>query len=309
MEEEYESEVHVYIIGGISYEKHTPVFSENGESKYTVPEFVEMLNMDELNKLIDGMRESTGREVTVHFVDPKLKIRYYYTPEGRAYFNHLHDIRTSDEYKNVIFHDCQWYEMRDDFKVDKQNDYYILTVDNEYENLYDFLNFLEMKVYDCVYLKYGITSMLDVFDARCPYNIFGVPDDYETSIGEPPLEDPDAINWIIENGVATVKAFINAGFLEKERYIQAAVPCWTLNVESHFTKGIILEYELFPPRKVVFNEKLCVGKTIQEKFTESADYRYTITDCICRVLCQIGIRYGKLKEVKRPHKVNFDLLL
>jgi len=303
------SEVIIYIIGGISYEEHTPVFAKNGETKYTVPSFKPCINFGEFESFIDEMNEQ-DREYKIHFVDPRLKIRYFYTPEGRAFFNTLHDIKANKKFSNVFFHDCHWYEYIENFSIDPSNDYYISTWDDDFENAYDFLNFLELKMYDCLYLKYGLRSFTDIFDAKNYYNIFTSSDgEYLSTNGEKPVEDLESIQWMIENGVQTMKAFIAAGFLERETYVQSAVPCWTLNVESVFTKGVIMEYELFPQKKVIFSEKLSVGKTIQEKFVESADYRYKIADYLSRVLCNLGIRYGLLREVKNPHTVKFDLLL
>lgn len=309
MGDEIISENHIYVLGGISYEKHTPHFDKNGRTKFTTPEFVPCLNMNDLQRLIEQFNERFGTEVFIHFVDPNLKIRYYYTPEGRAYFNILHDIRSNEDFKNVTFHDCQWYEMRDDIEINQDNDYHIVSFDDSFECSYDFLNFLELKVYNNVYIKYGIKSLMEIIDAKCPYNVFGAPDEFLTTMGEPAEQDHDALMWIIENGVRTVQAHIKAGFLAKERYVQVAVPCWTLNVESHFIKGIILEYEIFPPKKIMYSKRVCIGKTIQEKFTESAEYRYLITDTICRVLSQLGINYGKLSEVRYPHLVDFERLL
>jgi hypothetical protein len=307
MDDEFNSENHIYVIGGISYEKHTSHFDKDGRSKFTTPEFVKKLDLRNLDELVRRFDELFLTNVIIHFVDPQLKIRYYYTPEGRAYFNMLHDIREDESRNNIIFHDCQWYELQLDFRNNPENNYYFVTDDGDFECSYDFLNFLEMRISGNIYLKYGITSLLDVLDAKCPYNVFLVPDEALTSRMEIIEENMEEINWII--GVRTVQAFIRAGFLNKERYVQNSIPCWVLNTESHFTKGIIMEYEIYPPIKVMHSKRVCVGKTVQEKFTESAEYRYLITDTICRVLCKLGIRYGKFSEVKLHHKVNFERLL
>ena len=242
-------------------------------------------------------------------IDSVFKISYYYSKEGQAYFNKLHDFKESESSSNVYFHDVSWDRLiQDSITFDKNNLYYIITNDT-YENNYDFLNELGIKCMNNVYLKYNAKSLSEVFDAKCPMNVFGVDLNQKTILDEDTYVNDEDIKWIVENGISIIKSFIKAGFLEKERFVQEAVPCWTLNVESHFTKAVILEYELFPPKNIIFSEKICVGKLTQEKFRESADYRYEISDIICRVLANIGLHFNLISEVTLHQKVNFDLIL
>lgn len=311
MDEDYcENELVIYIIGGFPHEKHSTKMSNHGEIKSTTPEFVDGFDIDDIAKIILYFQSILNIEIKIHLVDKSFGIRYYYTPEGKKYFNKLHDFKENEEFSNVTFHDCSWDTILEDgISIDLQNIYYIVTNDTDFENNYDFYNFIGLKIYDNVYVKYGLTDILDLKTATVPFNVFGNNNDYQTILGERPSENKKSIKWIIENGVSTYKNFVKCGFLKRERFVQQSVPTWVLNVESHFTKGIILEYELLPPRKIIFTAKLCIGKTIQEKFIESADYRYEITDHIAKVLTNLGLKYGLIREVTDYTKINFDILL
>ena len=219
----------------------------------------------------------------------------------------IHNLQKQN--KHFIFHDCLWKTFMDTATFDTEN-HHIFISPGSYINHYDFFNYLGLNIAKNYYVAYDFNTLLNVNYVN-PYNIFGKnnPNNEVDSLGNKVYFDYDAIVWIIENGVTTINHMIRAGIYDKERFVQHPVPPWILNVENYFTKGVILEYELFPEKKVVITSRLCIGKLTQEKFLESANYRYIIYDFMARVLCQYGINFGKITEFPPNFKINFNFLL
>lgn len=313
MDQDIGFEDHIYIIDCGSFEKSTNEFTNEGVLKRSTAVFVENIDLTKIEKMVENYKNIIGKDLIVHLVDKNFKIRYYYTYEGQKYFNMIHDLQKRTDIK-IIFHDCEWYELDKSDIINNTSIVHYIATTQSFINIYDFTNWLGFRIYDHIFLKYGFTDFDDLIDSKkinmvIPYNIYGNQEDYITIENLPPHIDIEAVEWIIENGVKTVQAHIKAGFYDKERYVQNRIPCWTLNTESHFIKGIIEEYEIFPPIIVSAIIGDITSKTIQEKFQESADYRFVILEKMCEILSKIGIKFGKIKEAKIPHLLNFDLLL
>jgi hypothetical protein len=305
---ETEDTVVVFIIGGAGYETSEPEFTKSGEGKRTRESFVPGVDLDELVSVVDSLQEFYNLPVEVHMVDALFKIRYYSTPEGQAYFNKLHNLR--EEMSPVVrFHDCHWYEFRKTLTMNENSHYYFGT-HRSYDSPYTAFNVLELTLQDNVYLKTGIQSIADVVDAECYYNVFRNRDDsYASSRGTIPREDPEEIRAFLAGAVVVMNSFREAGFFNQGPYVQSRIRTHVLQTEGVFVKGLILEYEIYPQERIIVSEKLSTGKTIQEKFTESASYRSLLCEYGAKVLCKLGMRYGLLKFVSDPMTVDFNQLL
>lgn len=307
--------VNIFLLNISSYEKHNLIYDKNGNPEKTDPEFVHginLLEMDLMKKMIiDKFPQDFDIEFSVHFVDPNYKINHYYTDEGKVYYNKLNSIKTGKESMFYSFHDVSWNNLKNDFYITDEDIYYFMSTD-DFVNDYDFFNYLEIKITNNVFVNYNIKSLKDIKDARNPYNIFGTElvekslDFFENKVSY----NENSVRWMTENGVKHCILLKEALVHKKERYIQSNLPPWCLNVESHYMKGIILEYEIFPERKIILNEKLCIGKTIQEKFLESAQYRAIILDYMIRKLIFLNIFLpGKFNEITDPYEFNLNFIL
>lgn len=330
-----DSRAEVIIIDGSSYEKFERTFTKTGEIKDVKSKFIEVLPLRDIDAMIESVHERvshvTNSHVFVRLVGKQYKINHYQTPEGKEYFRELHTFKT-DETANeqYAFHDCSWSEFFEDFAPDANCHYFFVSPET-FENDYDFFNYLGLPCVDNYYVCHGVKRLTEIRKARCPLNIFSgcsVEDSFDTC-GNPVHIDQDAISWLIEYGVTQTEFLKAAGIPTKERFIQNPIPSWVLNTESYFMKGVIVEYELYPTVKIVLppgqeeeesdhnssnynnavSKKYYIGKTIQEKFLESANYRLNIFDHMCRVLCQYGILNGKIKEVLNHQEIDFKLLL
>lgn len=307
--------VHVYLLNLSSYERHDMVYDDEGNPEKTEAVFVDGPNLVEL----DAMEEIVSRffpddlipDLVIHFVDPYYKLNHYSTTDGKLYYNKLHKIKNGENSRFYQFHDVSWNCIQEDVVINPDDVYFFMSGDN-FINDYDFFNFLNIKVSNNVFVNYNVKSFRDISETRTPYNIFGI-EHIQNSfdiLGNEVFYDEEAIEWMTENGVSHCKLLKEACVHKKERFIQSKLPSWCLNVESHYMKGIILEYEIFPDRKIIFSERLCIGKTIQEKFLESANYRETILNYMIRKLILIeGVYKDRVTNIFDPYEFNLDLFL
>lgn len=304
-------ELEIYIIDGISYEKHTKIMSEDGFDDSTTQSFVENLSLNNfrqmMQRIVNFADVKTTKDINIHIVDENLKCRYFYTDEGNEFFANLLEL-----IKNpfIHLHDCKWNDFLPSFTPSNEKSYIFITP-NKYQNDYYFFNYLNLKIAPNFFILHSAISLLQCEKAKSIYNIFDNinPNNSIDVYGRKTTIDLKAIEYVIENGVTCANYLKSAGLLNKERFIQCPIPCWCLNIKSLFINGIIQQYDELKVYKVVLEEKLSIGKLPREKFLESAEYRYLILDLMCRTLCNYGLNFGKIKFVENHLTFTLDRLL
>jgi hypothetical protein len=302
--------IYVFIIESANTEDREQIF-ENGEVvDLTEPIFIENLPLDGIEDMIEKVEDKFNDSAVVTFIDKQYQCEYYNTELGKAEFEYIKNFKENPGVIN--FCNCDWYDFL--YEVDDifYENTYIFVTSNSYKNCYDMANFIQRPLLNNCYFNWSIKSLDDVVKSKSYYNIFSnIPRIKQiNSIGERVFEDKESIEWIIEYGVSQVKGLINAGALQLEKYPQKKVDEWTLNPYSYFSIGIITQFNLKPKPAVGEKSRIMTGLTILEQFNEDAQYRYTITDLICRCLCKYGLEFGKINTINyNPHTVNFDFLL
>lgn len=304
----------IYIIDGASFETHDIVEDGNGEHIGTSETFKNVLNIESIEQIVGEIIQSAdldeNSQIEVHLVDQNYKISYFYTEEGKKYYNIIHGIQR--DYNNfVTFHDIPWSTYRDGLSIDKNILYYFVSAKKDFANIYHFYQYLGIKIQDNIFVRYGVEKLSDIMDSVVPYNIFGTtPKIKETNaFGEPVFVDDDAIDFMLRDGIEHVKQLKQGGVSDEEPFV-SNMACWALNTESFFMNGVIREFELYPKRRILPSDRdTMIGKTVQEKFNESARYRYQIYNCMVRILCKYGENHGKLSNIVNPHTVNLDMIL
>ena len=308
-----DNDLEIIVLGCVSSEIYNRNFNANGQIDTLDVEFKSGFDLNKIDDMVKIVAQKfqnfTDKPVLVRMVDQQYTINHYVTPEGKKYLKKLQKMRNQSN--RFIFHDCMWTELG--FIPNPDKIYFIITDEHFIDN-YDFLNFLELSCKRNIYLAHSLQSFLDIENAVCPFNLFSGEEltQYRSFLGESFHFDAIAITRLIELGVTTIKYMKVAGIDRKERFMQEAFPAWVLNVENQFIKGIILEYDLTPTEidgKLSKINDICTIKTIQEKFMESAEYRYLIFDYLCRVLAKFGLNIGKFNEVIDHQFMNFELLL
>jgi hypothetical protein len=303
--------IEIYIIDGISHEKHIKTLSEDGRHDSTTPNFVPNLNIFDYGLMVANLMRFgdviNRSDINVHFVDERLKRDQFYTDEGKLFFEELLKLVQNPF---VHFHDCNWVDFSSNLVLDSMKNYFFITP-LTFMTDYHFFNYLGINLSSNYYIYHGAKSLLDCKNARCPINIFDNvnPNTALDTYGRSLYVNQTHIMYILDSAVKQTRYLINAGFLTRQRFVQVAVPAWCLNVRSPFIHGVILQNNILPEYKVMFSEKLCTGKTTQEKFNESSEYRYTITDLMCKTLAEFAINFNKVSFVENNHTFNFEQLL
>ena len=277
--------IKVYIIDSMFFE-YSNIQMIDGEYSLTSQEFISTVDFSELSILEDEIKSSFKNlkddqlNVEIHLIDKNNRIKYYYTDEGKEQFN----IFSKNIKNNIFIHSCDWEDYNKNM-VYLDEDEYIFSTTKTFRNKYEFALNIDGLFHINRFYIHDMKSLLDICNinkCKSPLNIYvNLNKDkiYNMYTSRDDLQeiDNEAISWLLINGIEHCKNCVIAGFLKKERFVQNRVPSWTLNVESFYMKGVIYHEKLFP--KVLFfsSEDTSHGKTIQEKFLESADYRYKIT--------------------------------
>lgn len=302
--------VYVFIIESANSEDREQIFKDREIDNLTDPIYHEKLNLSGINEMVSDLEDKFNEPVLVTFVDCQYQNKYYYTPEGISEFEFLQELeKNTDLFK---FCNCDWFQFVPEFEGISPNDHYIFASANNFENCYDMANFIQTPLYGNCYFIWNVKNIKSIVNAEAYYNIFSnIPRNKQmNSLKGPVIEDIDSINWIINEGVNQVNGLIEAGTLQFQRFIQRYVEEWTLNPYSIFSSGIITEFDLIPKPPPGETSKILKGFTVLEQFNEDAQYRYNITDYICRCLCKYGLEFDKIKSINNnPHTVNFNFLL
>lgn len=302
--------VYVFIIESGNTEVFEQTFV-NREVDNVIPQsFTVKMNIDKFDEMVTSVSQRFSDNTMVLFVDEQYHIKYYYTNEGKEELDKLNLLKEKKD--QVQFCNCNWMEFMLNFGGLDDTANYVFATSENFENIYDMANFLQLPINPNCYFVWNCNDITDCNNAKSYYNIFSSTPKIKQidSLGEPVTIDDQAIKWIIEYGVRQIQGFIEAGILKKEAYIQRYVDQWILNPHSYFSKGIIIEYDLKPKPPLPGEQKILKGLTVTEQFNEDASYRYQIADKICRILCKYGLEFNKITTINNnPHTVNFEFLL
>ena len=271
--------IKIYIINSLFYE-NSNVEMYNGEFLSTNQVFIPTVNFSELSLLSEKIKKifTSLENVEIHLIDKNNRIKYYYTEEGREQY----EIFLNNISENIYIHSCDWEDYNKTIVYSSEDEYIFATV-NSYRNKYEFaLNIDGLFDINRFYI-HDMKKLSDIYNIKkcaSPLNLFLNENNYNerfTSRNDLQEIDEEAIKWLLSNGIEHCKYCIIAGFLDNERFVQNKIPSWVLNVETFYMKGTIYHNELFPKILFFSEEDTSHGKTIQEKFLESAKYRYDIT--------------------------------
>jgi hypothetical protein len=305
-------EIELFIIDGIFYEKHIKTLSEDGYHDVTNPKPFTNLSFNDFdlmrNQLINFGGVKNKGNINIHIIDENLKTTFFYTDEGKSFFAKILELK-KDPF--IFLHNCKWCDFYKKFNFNFLQTTYIFMTPQKFINDYYFFNYLNLKICPNFFILHSAVSLLQVNEARNPYNIFGnLSDEDSRDLYDREVSfDKKSIDYIIENGVTCCNYLKKAGILNKERFIQVSIPCWCLNVKSIFINGIIMEHEFLQPYKIVIEEILSTGKTSQEKFLENAQYRFNVLELMCKTLCNYAIYTKKVLFVENPTTFNLNTIL
>lgn len=302
--------VFVFIVESGNTESFELEFDKREISNVIPSKYIKNLDIEYFEEMVANIAARFKDEVFVTFVDQQYQIKYYYTEEGKKELERLENLEKNEA--QVRFCNCNWMEYFPHFEGLDDTSNYIFASKENFVNVYDMANFLQIPINNNCYFIWNIKSLADVPYAESYYNIFSNirrKDQYDT-LGEKVTEDEDALKWIVEHGVEQVKGLIKAGVLKKEPFIQSMVDSWVLNVYSYFSAGILTEFDMIPQPPEGEESRILKGLTPREQFNEDCQYRYNILDRMCRCLCKYGLEFGKLATINNnPYTINFDTLL
>lgn len=302
--------VYVFIVESGNTEVFQRDYEDREVNDVKVIDFNVKMNIDKIEDMIESVNSKFNKDVKVIFVDSQYQIKYYYSEEGREDYENLLAIR--EELPFLIFHNCDWYQFLPHFEgIDSENDY-IFASSMDFENEYEFTNYLEVPLKSNCYFIWNIHDITEIINAKAYYNLFSriLRNNQKDSLENKLIPDENVINWIVEHGCTQVQGLIKAGCLEHQRFIQAQVDPWILNPYSIFSKGVIIETGLIPhPHPDVSESKILKGLTIQEQFNEDATYRYNLTNFMCRILCKYALEFGKLSFISDYKRINYENLI
>jgi len=313
------SVVQILIFESIFYEISDLNF-DKGEVKSSSEKFISTVDFNRLEDCILETKKSFSNngennvDVNVHIIDKNLRIDYFYTPEGQQeYQNFRLLVETLSKTENIFLHCSDWEDFSKTFTF-SFDEIYILTTIKSFRNKYEMSGYCECFVDKNYFYLPNMQSLDDINDTKkcaSPLNVYEnltsiVLSDNLTARGDPQEIDTNGILWLFDSGITHTQYCVAAGFLRKERFPQIKIPSWVLNTESFFMKGIILhrtfklnvidysntsnkqtsikEVRLIPKKPDFGPDDHSIGKTIQELFIESAEYRYRIVFNMCEVL-------------------------
>jgi hypothetical protein len=299
----------IYIIESANCEKSELHFEDRQvtHSMETMPD--DCIDFNLTGKMITDVAAKFKTDVNVLFVDKEYANEYYQTERGKREFDIITKLKETCE-----FYTSDWFEFIREYIGFDDIDQHIFVSRKNFVNVYDMANFLQLPIKNNYYYAWGINSLEAVVNSRSYYNIFSANDKDKQvdTLGNPQFQagDEESLKWIVEHGVKQVKELIRAGVLARERFMQCDVEPWATNVYSYFSKGVIIEYDLFlyvPPNDC---PNVLAGESPQKVFNEHCNYRYILTDYMCRVLCKYGLEFNKIITCNGNHQtINFDFLL
>lgn len=302
--------VHIFIIESANCENRDQIFENREVVNLTDNVFYENLSLNGIDEMIDEIEDKFKDSVMVTFVDKQYQCKYYDTLEGKSELENLQNLEIRNDTFNFV--NCDWFEFIPEFDGILSNNHYIFVSSKQFDNCYDMANFIQLPLYGNCYFVWNIKNMKSIINAEAYYNIFSnIPRNKQIdSLGKYVTENKEYIEWIVEEGIKQVQGLIEAGTLQYQKFAQKYVEEWTLNPYSYFSSGIIIEFDLKPKPPPGEESIILQGLTILEQFNEDAQYRYSITDHICRCLCKYGIEFNKITTINNnPHTVNFNFLL
>lgn len=280
--------VKLYVMQSVSIETADLLFHKTGEAKGTKSKFVkgvDLKDIDEAKTLL--VNKFKTNDVEIHLIDVEYMIKFFYTKEGKDYYRHLNQIKDK-----VIFHTIMWESYVKTIQFNDE-DIHIFATKENFNNVYKFANTIDMKLAPNKFFITGIKTLSDCVNCYCPLNIFSTNNQKDVlSVNEEQQHvNINSIKEMLMEGLEQLELLIIAGCFDGEFFIQKKVPSWVFNVESFFMKGVILEHNMLP-RVLDFGKyDNSHGKTLQELFTESAEYRKDITHKIAEVLYSYGKNY------------------
>ena len=289
--------VYVFFIESSAKESFNHIFSEKEISSIDAGTFIPGIDTSNIDDMIIEVSNKFRDEVKVVFVDKLYITTYFYTEEGLRYHEDIKLLKEKHEFCNGT-----WMEFFEKFGgIDDVNNYIFATMDQKYENAYDFSNYLQLSLNPNCYFIWGINDVREAVNAKSYYNIFSnkPKDEQIDTLGNPQYrpEDDESIGWIVEYGVLQVLGMMQAGFHLNEKFVQKFVEPWVLNPASYFSKGIIIEYDLKPPIPDCDNKVIQQGYLYAEYFNICPQYRKQILDGMCRVLCKYGLEFRKISNI------------
>lgn len=299
----------IYIIESANCEKSELHFENRMVTHSTETMQDDCIDFSLTDNMINQMASKFKTDVNVLFIDKEYANEYYQTERGKQEFELLNKLKESNN-----FYTSDWFEfIRSYIGFDDEDDHVFISR-KQFINVYDMANFLQLPIKNNYYYFWGMNSLEEVVRSRSYYNIFSAKEktDQIDTLGIPQFQDGDeeSLNWIVRHGVRQVKELIRAGVLNRERFMQCDIEPWATNVYSYFSKGVILEYDLI--LEVPENDfpNVLAGESSQKVFNEHCNYRYILTDYMCRILCKYGLDFKKIITCNGNHQtINFDFLL
>lgn len=303
--------VFLYIIESANYEQSSLVFEDKFVSSSEEKINDDFIDYSPMRQLIDDLAKKYTKNIYVLFIDKQYLCKYYYTEEGKL------EKEMIDSYKSFCdYYPADWHDfLSADGNNFNSSDEHIFISRKSFLNVYDFTNHLEISIQPNFYFLWNMTDVNQIDNARSYYNIFSSTDkdkqiDSRGNKMYQPADDELYLNWIVEQGVTQVTEMIRAGFLKRERFVQAEIDPWVTNVESPFSKGVIVEYDLILENPKTQFEAVFKGQSAQKCFNELTDYRYILTDYMCRCLSKYGLEFEKIPSIYgNCQTVNFNFLL
>lgn len=308
------SKINLYFLNCCSLEKFENVYVDGIIDDFTV-EFKERIDMSNFNEKIMILRQSFLEKYDVHIdeihlMDNNYTINHYYTEKGRKHFN---DLKTAVENQgeNLFINDANTYEEFEKMNFSNDRAHFIA----DYETFSDEFHFMDniSKCFDNnIFIFWGLRKIEDILSAKCYYDPFSgkkiaISRD---CFGMDIFHNPNSIQCFFEFALTQTHYLIEAGFMNRERFVQKAIPAWALNINScMFSRGVILRYGLFPRSSYTTDGNIEYRFEVMEMFCESADYRYQITDAMLKIVVKLSKNLGFVSNTSNYRLVNIPTIL
>lgn len=299
-----------------SVENPEVTFKDGIQDDYTV-NFLEKISVENIKQEISEIcltliHKYSITNIQISFVDVNYSKYFYETKEGQDFFNIISQMAKLqfEEIQNVEFNDCSALQFMKNFELLDDVVYFFCSF-NRYDNSYHFLNYLQIPANPNVFIAFEITKWKDVLSSICPFDVFSgqSPEESFDCFGMPRTVNLSEIKWVLQFGVNQTEYFKKSGFLDRSEFIQYPIPPCFLNVESFiFSSSVIIRYKLIPPTEYLEDKEYC-KQSPQEEFCESADYRYLLTDIMCRILAKQCLNFNVVNEIDNWQTLKFKRLI